>query len=274
MKRTIAALLAALLLLSLAACQKEQPPEPTPQPPTVTKPTPPEKPAQPEPEPQPDPEPLPPDQDEPQVSQVEVSTLERTDSIEDGVSYVIRVPQVTMEPAAAGQTINDYYTSVAGKLGDLAWGEVYEAAQSQHTVLQLDAGFKVTCNQDDRLSVVRTTAVVDQSTGAIDATLAAETFNLQNGGLLMLDDFFSVPEAQYIPRLTQAVAAQISNDPYHSDNYDAQWQSLLVSTFDKTQFYVAPDALWVFYQHGDLGSGATTTFSIPWTSLTDILTQP
>lgn len=194
--------------------------------------------------------------------------------VEESVSYRLSVPQVAAENEAAGQTISDYYESVAGKLTDLAYGEVYEQSGESHSVMLLSADYEVPYNRDGILSVLRSVTVSDKTEGAAQSTWYAETFNLRNGGLYTLDDFFSVPEDEYRPRLVQAVRAQIGDDPQHGAKYFDRWQELTQSAFDKNQFYFTGDALAVFYQQGDLGADGSAFFLLPVSGLQDIFRLP
>jgi|GEM_PF-5762154 len=269
MKQLISALLAVLVLLSLSGCRRAAVPaaETTAAPVTET----------------PAPEtttaapattaPAAESETAPPSGTAAVTDRAEEGSVEESVGYRLVVPQVSAADPAAAQTINDYYTSVLGKLKDLAAGEVYEQAMNNHTVLMLTSAYETECNRDGVLSLRRSATSADQSGGRDTVTWYAETFNLANGGLYTLGDFFSVPESGYAARLTGAVAAQIGDDPNHAQTYFDNWETLVVSSFDATQFYVTPDAVVVYYQAGALGRDAVF-FTIPDKELADILRRP
>ncbi len=277
MKHILPLLLAALLLLSLAACQKTEPEPETPvETPTVETPETPEVPAEPE---APEVPETPEASEEPEApaevpaDTAAVSTMTVADSIEESVSYYLELPEITAADEDVSEILNAYYQSVAGKLKDLAWGEVYEQAIAEHTVLHLDAAYEVMRNDGDILSIYRTVTLdAPMADGLPEVTAYAETFDLKTGGLLTASDFFDADEAAYTERLTQCVAQLISEDPYHDQSYTASWETAVRERFDPTRFYVTDDAYVVFYQDGDLGWFVdAATFPIPWSRLADLV---
>lgn len=277
MRRILSVLLAALLLLSLAACGQEAAPAPeTPEEPAV--PETPDVPEEPTPEPEPEPEAEPEPEDtpapDPESSGVSVETVTSEGSVEDMVSYTIAVPQVATGSDAVDQILNDYYTAAAGKVEDLCWGDLYVEVMEQQMQAHVDASFTVERNDGEILSICRTVTVNYLQTGSTmeDQQILGETFRVSDGGLLTAGDFFSVPEEQWTDRLADGVARIISEDPYHAQHYAADWQTACAALLDRDAFYVTGDAFVVLYQPGALGPEAETAFPIPWSSLADITT--
>lgn len=273
MKRWIAGLAAVGLLLALAACAREEKPVPdTPEtPPAVETPAAPEqpeeKPESPEQPEQPEEEPP----AEPPAGAAVVTEAVSEGSVEEAVGYRFSMPEVRTENDGVDQILNNYYASAAGKLEDLAWGEAYEQALEEHAAYDLTAEYRVMHNEAQMLSVYRTVTLTNRQTGISQVTAYAETFNLENGGLLTAGDFFDVEESVYSQRLADCVRRQIREDPYHDQNYFAQWEDLVLAAFSKDQFYVTGDGYCVFYQENDLGGAAETVFEIPWSQLEDLL---
>lgn len=273
MKRMIAALLAALMLLTLAACKKDETPV-DPEEPEITEPqepetettepeeTVPEEPSEPA---EPDEEPSEPTEPVEGAAVVEDNVTEGL--VEEFVSYKVTVPKISTGDAAADQILSDYYTSAAGKVEDLCWGEVYEQAMESQSMVHVEADYAVERNDGEVLSIRRTVTVTDLNTSKAQVTLYAETFALPGGGLMTAGDFFTVDPTE---RLVEQVRRIISEDPYHDQNYYAQWSALAMSAFNKDQFYVTDDFYVVYYQDGDLGQGGKTVFEIPWDALKDI----
>ena len=277
MKRWMAAALAALLVLALCACQKEPAPEQDPPEEPVTEE--PQTPTEMEEEDE-DPAVRPEEPDTPPAEGGEtgdpagVATVADSMSegqVEESVSYRLKMPGVTTGNATVDQILGDYYAAAAGKVEDLCWGEVYEEALASGNLYHVDTDYTVMRNDGEILSVYRTVTVTNINTSQMQTTAYGETFDLASGGLLTAGDFFAVDQATYMARLADCVCRQIQEDPYHSDNYYAQWESLATSALDRDRFYVTDEAYCVFYQQGDLGLGGKTVFEIPWSQLADLL---
>ena len=270
MKRLLAALLAAVMLLTLAACKQEAPDPVEPEEPEITEPVTPEEPEEPE-EPETPEEPEEPEEpetpDEPVEGAATVEDQVTEGQVEEAISYRITVPKISTGDAAADQILADYYTSAAGKVEDLCYGELYEEALESQGMYHVEAEYVVECNDGEVLSIRRTVTTTDLRTSQAQVKLYAETFALPGGGLLTASDFFTVDPTD---RLVEQVRRIISEDPYHDQNYYSQWSDLCQSAFNKDQFYITDGFYVVFYQEGDLGNGGKTVFEIPWDSLRDI----
>ena len=284
MKRLLAALLAALLLLTLAACQKTQDPGPEePDEPVIGEPDTPEETPE---EPEDTQEPEEPDgtTDEPEDTQ----EPETNPDIPEGgamvlaaggdgyagegtqVAYDIYVPKVETGNEQVDQIINDYYANQEKKLLDQAAGELVERAADEGRELTVLSNFNVERNGDGILSIYRNVIVREVDTGLEDITAYAETFDLTSGGLMTADAFFDTDEATYTQRLVDCVRRQIREDPYHDQNYFAQWEDAAQRQFNRDQFYVTEDGYTVFYQQHSLGY-EIHCYEIPWSQLADIL---
>lgn len=274
MKRLFAALLAAVLLLTLAACKRDEAPE-TPEEPEITEPQEPEEtlpseedvpdePAEPD-------ETAEPDDDTPSEPAPEGAAVVEDQvtegQVEEAISYKITVPKISTGDAAADEILSAYYASAAGKVEDLCWGELYEEALESQGMYHVEAGYTVMRNDGEILSIRRDVTITNLKTDQVEDTMYAETFSLPGGGLMTAQDFFTVDPTD---RLVEQVQRIISENPYHSETYDPQWSELCRSAFNKDQFYVTEDYYAVFYRSGDLGPAGQIVFEIPWDSLRDI----
>lgn len=273
MKRLLAALLAALMLLSLAACKKDEAPE-TPEEPEITEPQEPDT-ETPEPEEEVPDEPTEPDEPEttdpeptaPAEGAAVVEDQVTEGQVEEAISYRVTVPKISTGDAAADEILSAYYASAAGKVEDLCWGELYEEALESQGMYHVEAGYTVMRNDGEILSIRRDVTITNLKTDQVEDTMYAETFSLPGGGLMTAQDFFTVDPTD---RLVEQVQRIISENPYHSETYDPQWSELCRSAFNKDQFYVTDEAYVVFYHSGDLGPAGQIVFEIPWDSLRDI----
>lgn len=293
MKKLILLLLTAALLL--AACTKEAVPVPEPEPepePVVSQPAADPEPAAPadEPEPAPEKEPETEPQPAPQPAHtpeseeemgVTVDITEKSGSVEESVSYEIRIP--ALEGAGSGAAaINAYYEGVANKLHDMAYGEIYEQALDRHAVLELVGDCTVERNDGKLLSVRRSVAVYEMQPGTgewnvgVQYSEFTETFDVETGGLLTPGDIFDAEQAVYTERLVDNVRRYIREHP-GSDSpgsvyWRPEWETLAAERFDPNRFYLTSDAYVVLYAEGELGEGmGTDEFHIPWRQLADIL---
>lgn len=283
MKRKLAALLAASLLLTLAACQEtpEVPAEPEKpavvEPEQPPKPAQPEKPAEPAPEDPPE-EPIePPEEEDPPEDPSPEQILSHTDEAEtfpneSGEELVSLYPtnlSVHTGNETADSVINAYYENVFGKLRDLCTGEVMELSEEMGWHYSVTAEATLARYNDDLISIARTVTVLGEESGLRTVTRYGETFDRHTGGLLTADDFFAVDEETYLERLSDCVCQAISEDPYHDQIYFAQWEEQARRALRKENFYVTDEAYVVFYQENDLGA-ESAEFAIPWSRLEDI----
>jgi len=94
----------------------------------------------------------------------------------------------------------------------------------------------------------------------------AETFDLESGKKLTLDNIFSVPTEEYLKRIISTLNEQnrASQTPVEAGG--------LYDEFNADYFYLTEDSLVIFYQEGTFGGGmGTLEFSIPYKDLEDIL---
>ncbi|MCI8526599.1 MAG: DUF3298 domain-containing protein [Oscillospiraceae bacterium] len=283
MKRWIAALLAALLLCSLTACQQTPTspaePEQSTELPATAQPEPPAEPAEPA-EPsapaEPPEEPITPPEEQEEPLEVSQPILLATDTASEfhsgnGAAAVTLYPtglSVHTGSEQADQIINAYYQNVFEKLNDLCTGEVMELTENGQYHYTVTAENEL-ARFDQIISIARTVTVFGDDTGLRTVTYYGETFDCLTGGLMTADNFFAVPEEIYMARLAECVRQQISEDPYHDQNYFAQWEDMALRALRKEHFYVTEDAYVVFYQENELGAGAAV-FAIPWSQLEDI----
>jgi len=131
--------------------------------------------------------------------------------------------------------------------------------------------------------IISMKAYLDGGAGGVSwAGIAAETFNLNTGNKLELNDIFNVNEAQYMNFIYDLVSKKIM-DEIKSDNesragymFDDAYSGegyKSIRNFDKNDFYLSENALVVFYQKYALADGASgpLVFEIPYDSISNIL---
>lgn len=118
---------------------------------------------------------------------------------------------------------------------------------------------------DSVISILRTHYI--SMGGASPTTFYfAETFDLNSGKKLTLDDIFSVPAEKYEDRICSLLDEQnrAGETPVEAGG--------LRDEFDANCFYLTEDALVIFYQEGTFGGALDTLqFSISYKDLEDIL---
>lgn len=278
MKRSVALLLAALLLAGLCACGKpddpveEEPSQEQPENPSVTVP---ENPTEPE---QPD---LP---EEPETIPVPVTVESRASSdtvTDDGATlleYTLSYPALPeLEQADA------YYAA----LEQLRMEEIgntermlpqlraeAETSGVPFLTYTYDTDYQVLRNDGLLLSILRTN---DDFSGGVHPwrSYAAETFLVEEQRLLTLDELFTVPEEEYLPRLLDGILQamdQAEQDAGTAIYYEDSRESLS-QLLDPSLFALAGDSLLLIFPEYVLAPYAAgpQIFRLPTAEYLDIL---
>ena len=270
-KRLLALLLCGLLLTGLCACTKT---DPAP----VDPPVEPVDPAPVDPAPV---EPADPVPQGPQPVALTDETREETVNDEAGnplldISLTVPRPENMAEAQQYYEDwLNDavYYCKQDQESAAVLRAE-QTAAGSEFFPYAYEATYEVLRNDGVLLSVYRTYYT---NTGGVhpNVIVMAETFVTETGALLVLDDLFTVPESEYLPRLMDAVKAGMDalTADYGEDPYFEGARDTLTETFDRRSFALTDDSLRIFFQTYDLAPYAAgiQEFSIPLTELSDIL---
>ncbi len=225
-------------------------------------------------------EPAPPEQDTVPVAAVsgasvaltglvEVSSLEASSApAETGPTYQIAVPQLRYRgkllPAAdAAVQINTYYADLAELLLSYVTEELATQPPADGQQPYLIATFSVAYLKEGAraISIVR---YLESDTGSV---AYGETFSLETGGLLILDDFFTEDEDAYLPVVLDALAAALDAGTF---SYDA---ATLAASFDRNAFYVTEDQLVFLYPEATLRD-APTEIAVDFSALGDSFALP
>lgn len=185
----------------------------------------------------------------------------------DAVTFEISLPRVELEDEEIEGIINQYYQDLGDQLYTYATGELGEQLAEPTDTAALRASFEVTYLRDGILSISRRiqSGLADES----GDTLFSETFNLENGGLMILDDFFTVSEEEYTALLTDQVLAALAD----VTGLYGDWEETVVNAFDKNAFYLKDDTLVLYYQAGALGA-TLQVVSIPVSTLGEAFALP
>ena len=265
--RFAALLLCALFLLSLCACAKEVNPSPEPSPVEPTEPSTPTEPEVPDSNPKP-------------VTCTD-QTLEKTLTDEQGnalISIKLTVPMPENMSAA-----QQHYTDWLNDMEYYCSQELEDAAAARDTALQLgnvfvpyayESDYQLLRNDGALLSIYRD--YYANSGGAHpNVSTMAETFVVETGAQLVLDDVFSVPGEQYLPRIAELVKAMMDQKEkeYGDVIYYDNARDTLTDVYDPQNFALTDDSLLVFFPSYTLSAGAAGVqeFYLPLSGLTDIL---
>jgi len=182
--------------------------------------------------------------------------------------------------------INEYYNG----LESFYYNELPEIPEDiDYKISGIDSGYYVSADykfeymKDNILSI---SAYLDGGAGGVSwAGLSGDTFNLETGEKLTLDQIFKVSSEEYRDKVFGLIADEISkaieeevnngngnlfffDDPYTGDGYKA-----ISESFDSNNFYLTQDALILFYPKYALAAGAAgpLSFKIPYESLEGML---
>jgi hypothetical protein len=259
----------------LFGCNKKPEPAPIPtDPPTV------ETTARTEPVTEPSTETAP--ETEPTLPPVEyrTDTREKTVTREERelMSVHLSVPLVDGNAAISGYYSDwlsdvEYYASLEE---ETAAQRYQEARQNQGVFLPYSytSDYAVTRNDGRLFCVLR--EMYENTGGARPAyRVMAENFLAADGAMLVLDDLFTVPAAEYLPRIKQAVlplmeerTAETGENPYY-EGYD----DFMMDVFDSRDFCLTGDGITVFWQNSALAPAlaGAQSFDIPYGVLADIV---
>lgn len=136
-----------------------------------------------------------------------------------------------------------------------------------------EMGFSVMRNDGATLSILQD--LYEHLGGAHPGmSYFARTWRVESETLLTLDDLFTVPESEWLPRILQAVEAQM--DQREAEDGPLYYESAradLADLFGADDFYLTEDSLVVFFNEYSIGPymiGAQF-FEIPLSDLSDII---
>lgn len=273
--------LAFTLLLCTFACNKEVDKPPVkPDDPIIT-PTP-DVPSEvipdPEPEPEPDPEPEP----EP-LDETEVTTLEVHDEIHTVDEELLIAVRLDVPYVANCQSINDYYTQWVSDMQDyIALNEEYAQQSLDDSKSNLgefygfafESDYEVTLKNELLLSLRRD---LYESLGGAhpNYSIKAETFVLDSGAMLTLDDFFTAEHDEYFAALGQIVVEQmiVRLAEYGEGAYFSLEPDYVMEMLQPRDFYLTPTSIVLFFNTNSIAPYAVGVqeFEIPFNQLTDLI---
>ena len=261
----IASLLIVVLLIVLPAKpspEKPDPIDPNPNPEVVDPVT---------------PDPLPPDL---AVGQIHEEIEIKADDGTILVKGAITLPDLTGSiPDKALVNIAAYYDNAMQKSLTLAKYDLADNAELNRAACQengtdflpftLYEDFEITFKNNNIISIIRT---VSEFSGSGNEMMSqnAETFLLENGALLLLDDAFNVSEDEFMNTILNCV-----NDYIDSDNsvFFENAKQMAQHTFNKTNFYFKSEGFVVFYPIYAIAPyhAGMQSFIIPYETIGNIL---
>ncbi|MEA5038950.1 MAG: DUF3298 and DUF4163 domain-containing protein [Clostridiaceae bacterium] len=269
--RVLALLLCALMLLALCACKHtETPPTDDPGSENPDDPSVPVGPGTPD---------VP--SEGPQPVTCTDQTLEKTlsdDQNNELISLKLTVPMP--EGLTAAQ---QYYTDWLNDTEYYCSLEQEDAAALRDTMLQMggifvpytyEASYELLRNDGVLLSVYRDYYT---NTGGVHPNIStmAETFVVDSGARLVLDDVFTVPADQYLSRLKELILPMMDakEQQFGDTLYMDGVRDTLMEIYDPQNFALTDDSLLVFFPTYALASYAAgiQEFYIPLSDLSDIL---
>ncbi|MDR0445965.1 MAG: DUF3298 and DUF4163 domain-containing protein [Oscillospiraceae bacterium] len=193
-----------------------------------------------------------------------------SETIELGNTSLFAMASVPRTGVAA---IDDFYLSrledFVSDAAEVAEG-LREPEPPSHTTLEYSANFEIVRDDGEVLSVRR--EIYSYFGGAHDnSDTLCDNFSLPDGNILELDDFFTVPQSEYLPRLTGLIADAIAADPdpgrFYSDAAD-----IIAEQFPFGRFCAAEDGLVFYFPPYEIGPYAAGTIEIAvlWSELSDI----
>lgn len=158
-----------------------------------------------------------------------------------------------------------------------------------HKISGIESGYFVSADYSFEMikdNILSVSAVLDGGAGGVSwAGLSGDTFNLETGEKLTLDQIFNVTSEEYQEKIIgfisdeikQTIEKEVNNgngnlfffdDPYTGDGYKAIRES-----FDANNFYLTKDVLVIFYPKYALAAGAAgpLSFKIPYENLEGML---
>lgn len=211
-------------------------------------------------------------------AQIEMKKFSHTFTYEgtDVLFYEIQYPEVSMpQNRAAAARINSVILSQVNAYNREAQGSLYNEAVKGYFYSQNNGfpfnpyGFavkyEVALNDNCALSLYRD--AYRYLGGAHGNTLrSSDTFDLDNGGIIRLQDLFPKDE-KWRFKILAAILKQaeeiMANDPYF---YFENYRQLILENFDRDNFYLTPSGIAVYYQQYEIGPYAVgiQVFEIPY----------
>jgi len=210
-----------------------------------------------------------------------IKTDDETDDTLMTAKYIL--PAITNEPSAPQwAAINEYYTAEGETLlqqaeqsADIAQEnyDYYKAAEYEFYPHSDEQNYEIKLNTEPYVSILRTH--YGYSGGAHgEVYLLSDTFDMDTGTRMQLDELFTVSSAEYEERVLTEVN-KLAALMVTSDGEPLLDESALESTFDHNCFYLTEDALVIYYQTYSLGCHAlgAPEFPISCEALEDILIE-
>ena len=180
-------------------------------------------------------------------------------------------------PSSAGTAIGSYY---AGVLEDAAYrcDKLSEEAKSLRRngalkkVFSYSEDFTVELDNGGIISIRRDLSL--DTVGELpDASVACDTFRAADGAMLALDDFFTVPQEEYVNRLLYSVRKFISSN---GEGMFEDAPAAAVEIFPYDCFCVTQSGLSLFYPEQTIApqNMGVVRIDIPWEVFGDIWKMP
>lgn len=174
-------------------------------------------------------------------------------------------------PKTGEADIDEYYTRVRDGFESVCEALAEDARKDEKTY-ECTAEFTVECNAGGLLSVARST---HRYTGGAHGTtdVICETFAIQTGALLTLDDFFTVSRDEYTDRLLEYVGYAVDANP---EGFYADAKLIAKEVFPYDTFVVTRDGISLLFPEYNLGPYAAGTIrvDVPWGAIHDIFKRP
>lgn len=199
---------------------------------------------------------------------------------EDGkllVRWTVNLPYFHDLNNEAETVINVYYENLMTKAKNLAEAGLYPRALEDYqtdpggfSAYQLTESYEISYYDGGVVSIPRT--IVIEHGGETETLMYAETFNLENGGLLIFDDFFTVSQEEAQARILEEVDARIQSGGIFFESASEYAKN----SFDKNNFYLTEDAFVIFYPEGTLADASygPVKFEIPFDAQGGIFAFP
>ncbi|MDR1669273.1 MAG: DUF4163 domain-containing protein [Oscillospiraceae bacterium] len=198
-----------------------------------------------------------------------IDTLSYQNDFTDG--GVVRLPAFGVFPQTGDAVIDGYYERCRDDFERMC-GELAEDAKSDAAVYQCNAEYFVECNAGGILSVSR---MVHTNTGGAHGmtALICETFSVEEGILLTLDDFFSVGREEYTVRLRGVIERVIDANP---ERYWADAKEVAAQIFPYDVFCITQNGVSLLFHEYTLGPYTTgiVRIDVPLDEISDIFRLP
>lgn len=226
-------------------------------------------------------EPLPEEPSTPVIPEMTTSHHDAGFKDQDNVNDVLSV-KAALPNCETLPKINTYYQALWDDFYascQLTWEDAltqkadFAAAGLEFLPWTLEISSEVARNDGVTLSVIRT---IYENTGGMhpSITYKSETFDIASQGRLLLSNLFTVPEAEYFPRLQEMILAQMDKRETEDGIYYYDFaREELMTLLDPMDFVLTEDSLQIFFNVYTLAPYAAgpQQFSLPLSDLADIV---